>query len=89
MIDNLNTTENLTEKELLLINKFNDEPLNNTKIMSKSLKKIAIKIWNQEIVDYIFDPLDTCHCSVSMRKIYKLRFYSKWNELLQISNSIQ
>ncbi len=88
-MENLNTTpENLTEKDLELIKKFNDEPLNNSKFMSKSLKKIATKVWTQDIVDYIFDPQDTCHCSLSMRKLYKEKFYIKWNELITLANSI-
>lgn len=58
-------------KILSIINNDNDY----SKINIKWLKEIVIK-YNPEVVDDIFDSDDTCFCSSTKRKIYKLRFIS-------------
>jgi len=45
-----------------------------SKISTAKAKSIALNLYSVEIVNSIFDPNDTCFCSVRMRILYKQKF---------------
>lgn len=51
-----------------------------TKYTVKRLKEITIANW-PDLTDSIFDPKDTCFCSVSMRLQYKNKFINHYERL--------
>lgn len=79
---------NLTQQHIDFLDKVENEPLNFGKITTKKLKDIALLLWNQDIVDDIFDPLDTCLCSGSRRQLYKQKMFIRYNEFKNQADEI-
>ena len=78
--------QNLTDKDFIKINEIKNNKKDKTKPSIKWLKKYSLLLWDQETTDKIFDPNDTCLCSVNHREQYKLKFFKKYDEEL---NNIQ